>query len=126
MNAPFLRPHGCPIGVDPVMWRKAIEARIETLQDVIATLIAALDLMDIDEDLEPSLAGVSGATDDCELTDEDGGDILDENHDGALDQFEGEDFEDGEYSLSWTIAQPDVSQEFGSLMAGYGYGDLEG
>lgn len=125
MNAPFLRPYGCPIGIDPVAWRAAVAARIEQLQDAMATLIAALDLMDVDEDLEPSLAGLDGASDDLELTDEDGGDIHDENHDGALDQFEGEDFEDGENSLGWPTAQPEVSQDFGTLVAGYASGDVE-
>ena len=52
MNAPFLRPHGCPAGVNPVEWRKAVADRIEQMQDAILALIGALDMMDGDTDLE--------------------------------------------------------------------------
>ncbi|HEV2517924.1 MAG TPA: hypothetical protein VGV07_21915 [Devosia sp.] len=73
MNAPFLRPHGCPRGVDPVEWRQVVEARLEQLQDAMLSLIEALNRMDGDTDLEPWLAGSVGETEDRE-----GGDPLDE------------------------------------------------
>lgn len=55
--APFLHPAGCPVGVDPAEWRVAIGKRIEDLQDRIQALITALDLIEVDPDLEPYLAG---------------------------------------------------------------------
>ena len=88
MNAPFLRPHGCPRGVEPVEWRQIVEARIEQLQDAMASLIEALDRMDGDTDLEPWLAGAAGETDDRE-----GGDPLDE---GEPNDWDGEDSDAGE------------------------------
>ena len=56
MNAPFLRPHGCPIGIDPATWRKAVAERIEAHHEAMQALIDALDRSDVDPDLEPSLA----------------------------------------------------------------------
>ena len=53
MNVPFLRPLGCPAGVDPAEWRKAVADRIEQMQDAMRVLIDALDVMDGDPDLEP-------------------------------------------------------------------------
>jgi hypothetical protein len=38
-------------------WRSAVAKRIEDLQDLIQSLIAALDQTDVDPDLEPYLAG---------------------------------------------------------------------
>ena len=52
MNAPFFRPQGCPVGVDPAEWRKAVAERIEQMQDAMRALIDALDTMDGDPDLE--------------------------------------------------------------------------
>jgi hypothetical protein len=57
MNAPLsLRPQGCPAGIDPRRWREALAARIEHHQLAVERLIAALDSMETDPDLEPSLA----------------------------------------------------------------------
>lgn len=47
-NTPFLRPAGCPIGIDPTRWRKAVLDRIEQHADALALLINALDQMDGD------------------------------------------------------------------------------
>lgn len=52
MNA--LRPFGAPAGVDPAEWRAAVAARIDQLHDAMLALIAVLDLMDGDPDLEDS------------------------------------------------------------------------
>ena len=54
MNAPFLRPTGCPIGVEPNEWRQALSKRIEHLAVVMTALIDALDVMEGDADFEPS------------------------------------------------------------------------
>ena len=57
MNARFaLRPRACPPGVDPRRWRQALTAHIEWHMTVLDRLLAALDSMDGDPDLEPSLA----------------------------------------------------------------------
>ena len=86
MNALFqLRPQGCPPGIDPADWRRAVAKRIEQHRDAEQALIEALDAIEIDPDLEPddddepSLgANAIGAFDiDRELDycdDEDGGD----------------------------------------------------
>lgn len=52
MNVPFLRPRGCPLGIDPADWRRALEQRIDQHAAVLSTLIDALDAMDGDCDLE--------------------------------------------------------------------------
>lgn len=52
MNVPFLRPRGCPGGIDPAAWRRALEERIDQHAAVLSTLIDALDAMDGDCDLE--------------------------------------------------------------------------
>jgi hypothetical protein len=78
MNAPFLRPVGCPVGIEPQVWREAIQTRLEAILDAAHALLAALDEMDSDPDLEdgadnePSiggaaLCGVNGAETDLEL-----------------------------------------------------------
>ena len=98
MNAPFLRPRGCPAGVDAMSWRKALSARIEELLASADVLIDALDAMDGDPDREPFLgAAESGpgfsfrgelgdqtlwgrsAMDDREEENEHGGDALDDH-----------------------------------------------
>jgi hypothetical protein len=103
MNAPFLRPTGCPMGVDPVQWRRAVQARIEQHADALAVLIDALDQMDVDPDYEPTLGSpeakagnfegwqfphsidqthwADGQGGERELEDEHGGDVQDEPHD---------------------------------------------
>lgn len=124
--------------IDPALdfrdWRASIEAEIDRL-------IGILDEFDGDTDLEPTLGSptsdpgwmdagsqtfwAAGSTDDGEAEDvnEDGGDILDEPHDGALDQCEGDTREDAEYSLGWLTYG---SQEGGNLAVGYYHGDMEG
>ena len=54
MNAPFLRPAGCPAGVDPSEWRQAISDRIEQMAAAMMNLIDALDVMEGDADFEPT------------------------------------------------------------------------
>jgi hypothetical protein len=49
-----LAPMGCPKGIEPHKWRKAIASRIETLSDQMNALISVLDRMDSDPDLEPN------------------------------------------------------------------------
>lgn len=72
-----LKPFGMPDGVDPRTWRQAIEAQLNDLFDRATALITALDLMEIDCDLEdgadaePYLGGWSGYNDDREGDDSD-------------------------------------------------------
>jgi hypothetical protein len=110
----------------PQHWRDSAERLLEWMLDRQFELIAALDQMEPDPDLEPWLAGYGwGADDDREgdpldhpwgeAVNEDGGDILDENHD--------DENMDGEYSLGWSIPNADTSQGIGYLVAGKG--DLE-
>lgn len=47
-----LVPMGCPKGVPPHEWRRAIAARIEALADQMNALVSVLDWMDGDSDLE--------------------------------------------------------------------------
>ena len=61
-----------------------LQLRRQELELRIEELIALLDLIDGDENLEPYLAGTEGA-DDREDEDEHAGDILDEPHDGEFD-----------------------------------------
>ncbi|CAN7442551.1 hypothetical protein [Mesorhizobium sp. LjNodule214] len=81
MNAhtPILQPYGIPAGVDPRTWRQSVETRLNDLLDRAMALITALDMMEVDCDLEdtaddePSL----GCLDDLEqdnADDEEGGD----------------------------------------------------
>ena len=93
-GAPLLpvAPWGCPRGIDPSAWRKALADRIEQLRDAEAALIDALDSMEPDLDLEPNLGALTsshaesqldwGWSSACDLegTNEDGGDILDAPH----------------------------------------------
>lgn len=48
----LLAPMGCPKGIEPYKWREAIASRIETLSDQMNALIAVLDRMDGDSDIE--------------------------------------------------------------------------
>jgi hypothetical protein len=67
MNAhtPILKPLGMPKGMDPRAWRQSVEKRLNDLLDRAMSLITALDLMEVDCDLEgtaddePSLAGAA-------------------------------------------------------------------
>ncbi|MDX8538193.1 hypothetical protein RFM23_11240 [Mesorhizobium abyssinicae] len=54
MNAPVgsLKPYGIPDGLDPREWRIAIQRRVNELLDQSMALIAALDIMEADVDLE--------------------------------------------------------------------------
>ncbi|TPM33879.1 hypothetical protein FJ955_03855 [Mesorhizobium sp. B2-2-2] len=67
-----LKPFGIPEGMDPHTWRQAIEAQLNDLFDRATALITALDLMEVDCDLEDGadneayLAGWSGTNDDRE------------------------------------------------------------
>lgn len=90
LPAPFtslrLHPLGCPAGVDPSVWREALRQRIEDNLATVDALIAALDEMTPDPDLEPFLADTHG-------DDREGGDVQDEPHDPGGDD---------EPSLGWT------------------------
>lgn len=102
MNA--LRPIGCPAGIDPRDWREALVNRIDQHAASLTALLAILDQMDGDADLEPWLASPEadmtggywggerteqgsqlhwpeGCTTDAEEENEHGGDVLDERHD---------------------------------------------
>ena len=94
MNAPFLRPAGCPYGIHPADWRNALVERIERQAAVLTALVDALDAMEGDADCEPWLGAnepigsaiaqlhwTSGASDSREEENEHGGDIQDEPHD---------------------------------------------
>lgn len=52
MTVTFIRPTGCPAGIDPINWRKALETRIERQAAILSALVDALDAMDGDCDLE--------------------------------------------------------------------------
>ena len=47
-----LVPLGMPAGMDPRTWRQAIEKRLNELLDQSMSLITALDMMEVDPDLE--------------------------------------------------------------------------
>ena len=47
-----LKPYGMPEGVDPLEWRKSAMARVNDLLDRAMNLITALDMMEVDADLE--------------------------------------------------------------------------
>jgi hypothetical protein len=92
-----MRPAGCPSGIDPAAWRRAIEARAETLLDMVAALMATLDQMDGDAEAEVD-------TDD-EDVDEDATEI----DRGELDTS------DDEWSLGWGDS---MCQGLGIMTAG--------
>ncbi|GLQ56216.1 hypothetical protein [Devosia nitrariae] len=48
-----LRPVGSPAGVEPLVWRRAVQGRIEGHLMAVEALMSALDSMDSDPDLEP-------------------------------------------------------------------------
>ncbi|RUX26818.1 hypothetical protein EOA13_22125 [Mesorhizobium sp. M7A.F.Ca.US.011.01.1.1] len=95
-----LKPLGMPRGMDPRQWRQSVEKRLNDLLERAMSLITALDLMEVDCDLEetaddePSL----GCLDDLEqdnCDDEDG-------HDAEPDQCDGE-------PVTWETDQSQVS-----------------
>ena len=53
-NVPSLAPVGIPKGIDPRTWRQTVEKRINELLDQSFALITALDMMEVDCDLEDS------------------------------------------------------------------------
>lgn len=120
-----MRPVGCPAGIDPVTWRRAVEARAETLLDMVAALMASLDQMDADPDLEPSMGwawpepvhGYAPDADMCEV--EDDKCVCDDPHDGCLDMGE-LDTADNEYSLGWGIPTETTCQGLGYLTNDWG------
>ncbi|MER9298772.1 hypothetical protein NKI38_20095 [Mesorhizobium sp. M0621] len=81
MNAhtPVLKPYGMPVDVDPRQWRQSVEQRLNDLLDRAMSLITALDLMEVDCDLEettddePSLGQCDDREQDA-CDDEEGGD----------------------------------------------------
>ena len=116
MNAPFLTADAeggtksgfsnglqfdpCTSGADPIEWREAVEARIEQLHDALLSLIATLDILDGDTDLEPWLAGAVGTDGDRE-----GGDPLDEGEPNDWDDEDSDADEDNgdeePFGLGW-------------------------
>jgi hypothetical protein len=54
MNAhtPILKPVGMPKGMNPRTWRQEIEKRLNDILDRAMSLITALDMMEVDCDLE--------------------------------------------------------------------------
>jgi hypothetical protein len=54
MNAhtPILKPLGMPKGMDPRTWRQSVEKRLNELLDRAMSLITALDMMEVDCELE--------------------------------------------------------------------------
>lgn len=116
---PFNR-GGCPEGVEPRQWRKALKARVQQHLGVVTSLLRLLDDMDGDfdledgGDLEPSLgaAGVylNGSFEsDLELDDMD--------HEGdELDAREGDELDRGE--ADWG------DYDSGAPIEGGGSGDL--
>jgi hypothetical protein len=51
-NIPSIAPVGLPKGVDPRIWRQAIEKRLNEVLDQSLALITALDMMEVDPDFE--------------------------------------------------------------------------
>jgi hypothetical protein len=114
--------------------REAIERRIDRHLALVTALLGYLDAADGDENVEASISDIGyPVTDDreCDMADdigeatnEDGGDILDEPHDGDLDLREGEPWEDLEPSLGWGFAG--MHQGQGYLAHGASDCDREG
>jgi len=88
-----LSPVGLPSGIDPSEWRSSINRRIEGHLGAVDALIASLDAMTSDPDLEPSEDGepwlgwvgngprAEDNDDDREEANEHGGNVTDEPHD---------------------------------------------
>ena len=93
-----LQPLGMPKGMDPREWRQSVEKRLNDLLDCAMSLVTALDLMEVDCDLE--------STDDEEASL--GWTVLGPNNGGANDdrEMEESDLEESgdehEASLGWT------------------------
>jgi hypothetical protein len=99
-NTLSLAPVGCPKGVVPHEWRKAVAARIDALADQMTALIEALDQMDGDADLEPAGDELDVSwPEGCRPFDTSLGEDA-ENDDPAEDDDAGEDIGDDEPSLA--------------------------
>ncbi|BCH32662.1 hypothetical protein MesoLjLc_45920 [Mesorhizobium sp. L-8-10] len=90
MNAhtPLLKPYGCPAGIAPHEWRRAVEIRLEELLDQSMALITALDMMEVDADFEPYLAGTGGDDREDENEHWDGNPDDEDSHDAEADPAE--------------------------------------
>ncbi|TJW05470.1 MAG: hypothetical protein E5W82_28935 [Mesorhizobium sp.] len=94
-----LHPLGMPKGMDPRQWRQSVETRLNDLLDRAMSLITALDMMEVDCDLEDS------ADDENSLGWTDRGPVAG----GANDDREADDSEleesgdEHEPSLGWTV-----------------------
>lgn len=98
MNAPLLR--SVLVEMDPRnRRRRAAEARLEQLHDEMQAIIAALDALDGDTDLEPSICGSLGPGCVPITDDREGGDVLDE---GEPNDWDDERNGDDEPSLGWS------------------------
>ncbi|WP_423066150.1 hypothetical protein [Devosia sp. CN2-171] len=97
--------------------RKAAEARLEQLHDAMLSIIAALDTMDGDPDLEPSICGGINPDRSDVTDDREGGDVLDE---GEPNDWDGEDNGDNEPSLGRSNPDP------GPLPPGWFYSAFHG
>lgn len=93
MNRTALRLVGDPT------WRRAAEARLEQLHDAMQSLIAALDAVDGDPDLEPSIGAGRNSDGSVSCDEREGGDVLDE---GEPNNWDDERNGDDEPSLGWS------------------------
>lgn len=98
MNLPAFRLVGQPFGADATTRRRAAEARLEELHDAMLSLIAALDMLDDDPDLEPSINPGRNPDGSLSCDEREGGDVLDEGEPNDWDENGGDD----EPSLGWS------------------------
>lgn len=100
MSATLLR--AVPLETDPRNWRRrAAEARLEELHDAMLAIIAALDAMDGDPDLEPSITPGRNRDGSMSCDEREGGDVLDE---GEPHDWDDEHNGDDEPTLGWSHA----------------------
>lgn len=112
-----IAPIGCPQGVRPEDWRRAIVGRIEALADQMFILVTILDQMDGDVDFEPSLSwGDAGpealnmlANDDREM---------DLDSEEADDDPDAEDDDPREDAGDDELTEPDRCNPMGSWLSG--------
>lgn len=97
MTVPLLRP--VLVEKDPRAWRRAAEARLELLHDEMQAILATLDALDGDTDLEPSICGGVSPGGVSVTDDREGGDVLDE---GEANDWDDEHNGDDEPSLGWS------------------------
>lgn len=91
-------PTGCPIGIEPHLWRKAMSTRVQTHLALATALLSVLDGLDGDCDLEETADLEASDNADDEESDNDSG-VEDQPHDADLDLWEGDNSEDLEPSL---------------------------